>query len=527
MDSECLPVLEKKWRSVSRVIFKQDIGPLSDYIPWLTRFNLPMKYRKSSVCGSEIAYAISEYSENSKWVGLEEIDFNKKFEPLSLNEIKDIDSLLSSLSDRFYYAGNIILGNSGQVERSSNISDSYFMHQTGLYNDCKYMAYSTHGRLNEECFGGNAIGESAHCINCFETFRDKRCLELWMAQNCSDCYYSHNLDTCQDCMFCFNVKNRRHAIGNLELPPEKYAQIREKLLSEMAHMLKKKKKLPALVDIAAKCSGMKPEITLQTQKPEPTDKRPMETAFAKTYSLLFGKPPSGDMDAYSEWLMRHTRKIEYIPSAFSKKKVVRYDYASYFEIPKERLLKREEAIALGEQAKIGEGEATSLTLSNSHEKISPIAFFTSEYQEGTHSNLIDVATSSSSTNCYRSSPAVYSKYCGYTFWPRSTEHAFGCTSLLDSEFCINCYWSVKLRRCFEMDSCRTCSDCLYCHNCENLTDCMFCFNTKNKRYSIGNVEVGREKFLEMKQLALSAISRSLDSKHDLALDIYNLGRSKK
>jgi hypothetical protein len=528
MPSECLRVLEKRWLDTCHVLFKEEAGPLSDYATYLLHFTEPIAHRKSSVSGHEVSYAIREYAEGSKWIGLEEVDFNKKFQPLSINDIKDMDSLLAAVSERAHYAGNIVLGNCGQVEKSSNISDSFFMHETGILADCKYIGYCTLGRLCEDNFGGNGIGESTHCIKCYETYRDKRCFELWMGQNSSDCYYSHNIDSCQDAMFCFNVKNKRRAIGNLELEAGKYAQIKAKLLSEMAGMLRRDKKLPSLVEIAGECAMQKPAISMKSASVEApgekTDKSAIENAFARAYSLLLGSKPAGSIDAYSTWLRRHVNRNEEHPSAFSGKKVLRYDYSCYFEIPPHRLLKKEEALSLGEQAKISAADAASLTLANAHEKIGKIAFFTSEYMEGTHANLIDVATSSSSSNCYRASPVVYSKYCGYCFWPRSTEHAFGSAALLDSEFCINCYHSVKLRRCLEMDSCRSCSDSMFCHNCENLEGCMFCFNTKNKRYAIGNVEVGKENYMKAKAVLLSWLAGELARKKDLHIDIYNMGR---
>jgi len=67
---------------------------------------------------------------------------------------------------------------------------------------------------------------------------------------------------------------------------------------------------------------------------------------------------------------------------------------------------------------------------------------------------------------------------------------------------------------------------MFCHNCEGLSDCMFCFNVKNKRYAIGNVEVGREKYLEVKKRTLAEIAAKLERKHDLELDIYNIGVKK-
>ena len=525
--SEALTAIEKHWHSTCRVLFRQEIGPIKDFVPWLTELNEPILHRKSSLSGKPVSFAIGEYAKGSKWLGFDEIEFGKKQPALSMNEIKDIDSLISALSERFYYAGNVILGNSGFVAQSSNISDSFYMCETGKLADCKYIGYSVLGRLCEDCFGGNGIGESMHCIRCFETFRDKRCFELWMSQNCSDCYYCHGLDSCTECMFSFHLKNRRHCIGNLPLEQGKYAALREKLIAEMAEKLRKEKRLPSLPEIAGKCSVLSPPLAQQRPSaPGTHDKAIIEKAFSSTTQLLLGQPLAGGIDLYSAWLLRHTRRQETRPSAFSGKAVRRVDYSCYFELPEERLVTKEEARDIGQELAMGEKDAEGLTLANAHEKIGAIAFFAPEYQEGTHLNLIECATSSSSSNCYRAAPAVYAKCCAYCFWPRSSEYAFGCAAILDSEFCINCYQSVKLKRCFECDSCRDCADSYFCHNCENVQNSMFCFNAKNLKYAIGNSEVGKEKFMEIKRMLLQWANGSLSKSHDLPVDIYGVGAAR-
>lgn len=524
MANQIEETLDRRWRSVCKVLFKEDIGPLADYAEWLTKNNEPVLHRKSSFSGKEVTYAIGSYQEGSKWIGLEEIDLHRKFEPLGVNEVKDVESIVSAVQDRVYYAGNIILGNSGFVQKSSSISDSFYMHETGKYGDCKYLAYCTLGRLCEDCFGCNGIGESQFCVKAYETFHEKRCFEFWMGQNSSDCYYTHNMASCTDCMFCFNLKNKRHAIGNLELEPEKYRAIKEGLVAQIADELKRKKSAPSLIDIVGGVPLAKPVVPAlkQVAAPKP-NMAPVEEGFAKTCELLFGGKLEGGIDAYAAWLKQNVRKSEENRSAASGKIVRRWDYCNYFMLPKDRLLAQEEALAYGGREKIGAAEAEKLTLDSAGKAIGRLAFFSTEYEEGTNTNVIECPTPTQAANCYRTSPVVYSKYCAYAFWPRSCEHVYGSNAMFDSEFCINCYHSVKLKRCFEMDSCRDCAGSYYCHNCENLQDSMFCFNTKNKRYAIGNAEVGREKFLEAKRMLHGWLMGQLKGKKAVELDIYNIG----
>jgi hypothetical protein len=110
----------------------------------------------------------------------------------------------------------------------------------------------------------------------------------------------------------------------------------------------------------------------------------------------------------------------------------------------------------------------------------------------------------------------------YVWWPRTSEHLFGCAMMFDSSFCIHCYQSSKLSRCFEVDSSRDCSDCYFCHNCENVQNGIFCFNSKNLRYAVGNVEVGKEKFYKVKAMLLRSILPALESGRAPGIDIFNI-----
>ena len=44
-------------------------------------------------------------------------------------------------------------------------------------------------------------------------------------------------------MFCWNVKGKRYAIGNTQLDPVKYKQVKDAVLNQMADELEKNKEL--------------------------------------------------------------------------------------------------------------------------------------------------------------------------------------------------------------------------------------------------------------------------------------------
>ncbi|MFH1447352.1 MAG: hypothetical protein ABIG39_00675 [Candidatus Micrarchaeota archaeon] len=523
MTSEPSKALEKRWRAICKLILKEEVGDFSDYVPWLVERNEPIMHRKSSISGKETTYAMGEYAENSKWIDFSEVDLEKQFEPLSINEIKDIDSLVEALQDRFYYTGNIVLGNSKYIERSSDVSDSFYVFESARIGDSKYIGCCTMGRLVEDMYGCNAMGESAFCIKCPETYRDKRLFEVWMSQNCNDCYYSYGLNGCTECFFCFHLKSKRYAIGNLELEPSRYKEIKKKLLSEIVEELRRNKRVPSLIDIVAKSRIQKPKLpTIKKESPPTTSMKPIDDAFSRTCKLIFGRTIPGGVEVYSDWLTMHIQSMEGCSSVLSDEGFYRGDYGNYFDLPKDRLIGFREGSILGENAKLSKEEVGGLSFGNAHEFIGRIAFFSTEIYVEPNENTIDCPLTGYSSNSYRTFPLVYSKYCAYTFWPRSCEHLFGCRQMFDSAFCINCYYSVKLTRCFEMDGCRDCSDSYFCHNCENVRNSMFCFNTKNKRYAIGNVEVGMEEYMRIKKVLLGFVSKELNAKKSLGLGIFNL-----
>jgi hypothetical protein len=199
------------------------------------------------------------------------------------------------------------------------------------------------------------------------------------------------------------------------------------------------------------------------------------------------------------------------------------------EAPASRACTEEESLRIAEASPPAQG-IEGISLQNAHGLISRIAFLPLDFHDGTNSNIIECMAYAYSSNVLQCSPAVQIKDSAYCLWPRSSEHLFGCNVIFDSAFCIHCYQSSKLNRCFEVDSSRDCADSYFCHNCENVQSGIFCFNAKNLRYAVGNVEVGREKYLQAKAALIGRILPSLECGKAPGLDIFSiacLGAKKK
>jgi len=523
-DKRVYEELNKKWKLTSKLLFGDEVGELNEFEDWLSD-SLELTYsQNSAISGKSVAYSSDKYSKDAKWISFEEVDFSKKFEPLDLDSLKDIDSIVQAIRDRIYYTGNVVLGNSGIIDKSSNISDSWYCYNSARIGDSKYSARSNLARLCECVFGTSAPGESSYCIRCNDTYRVKRCFELWQSVSSFDCYYVFSVSGCSDCLFSFNLRSKRYAIGNQVLDKDKYSKIKENLLEQMRDELKTKKKLPSLLDIVGKCKDKSKEVkeTLRVTNSheESPDLQSIDESFIHTSKLVLGKELSG-MKKYAEWLSGNLPRYAKHKSIVSGRSVFVGDYGKYFSIPKERMIKEDEAFRLVELANPISG-IESITLENAHEFMENIAFFSLDIYAGNNSNITDCQSYADSKNCFTCFPCVGNKNSAYNFWPRSSERVFGSSVLFDSSSCINCSQSVKLTRCFEVDSSRDCSDCYFCHNCENVHESMFCFNTKNKRYAIGNVELSKDKYIELKFRVLKEIINSLEKDGKLELSVRSI-----
>ncbi|MFA5105581.1 MAG: hypothetical protein WC506_01340 [Candidatus Micrarchaeia archaeon] len=521
---QTIAALEKDFRATCKIVLGGEAGGMEELAEWLSAGNEPFRRTRSAISGREMVSWPPYYCKGAKWAAFEEVDFTKKFKPLSINEMKDIDSLASAVQERACYAGNIYFGKSGFIELSSNINDSFYVYNTCGNGNSKYLAYSTIGRRVQSCYGCNATEESDYCIKCTRTFKSSRCFELWYSQNCSECHYSSGLTGCSNCFFCFNAKSIRNAIGNLELPPGRYKEIKEKLLQEAVQALRKKKAAPTLLQIARKCGPARLALKPSAGKGhEAGSKEVVEKAFQQTTRILFGRPLEGGIDRYAGWLAKQTRIPQTAKSAADGSKIFISPYANYQNLPQDRLLTSAQAEAHGSSARMQATDAESLAMANAHEKISGLAYFNIEMMEGKNFNLPECQIASDSSNCYRSSLLRSSKNCGYCFWMDGCENSFGCWGPFDSFSCIHTHYCNTQSRTFEIDCCGHCYDSYFLHNCENVRESMFCFGVKNRKNCIGNAELAPDTYKSVKDALVSQMHDELSRTKDLRYDIYNIG----
>lgn len=248
----------------------------------------------------------------------------------------------------------------------------------------------------------------------------------------------------------------------------------------------------------------------------------IEKGFSETAAILLGKKLAG-IAAYEEWLFRHVKgRVQKKKSKISSS-IVYVPSVDFYNALGSNIVTLAESLKLGEKGRLSEDEAGALALSNASSALSKIKTTTPEIIYSENMDTHESSNYGPTQHCYKITFTWFSKFMACGFWGRTSEHSYGYANIVDCTFCIKCYSSTKLTRCFEVNDSNNCADCYFCHNCEDLKDCMFCFNTKAKRYAIGNVEVGKEEYLRVKKLVQKQIADELEKTKKFRYDIYNVG----
>jgi len=518
--------INKAWKGTCKVLFKEEIGDLAEFDDWLPTYAQTPRFEKSAISNKTVALGVNYFAKDAKFISHDEVDFSKKFEQLNINEIKDIDSIISALHERFYYTGNIVLGTSSHVEDSADLVNSSYIHKSSVITDSRYLSHCRYLEGCEYCFGTLGAMTSKYAIMCTGS-EFTRCFECHSAQTVSDCYYCGSIKNCSNCMFCFGAQQHSYMIGNLQLSKEKYAMLKDKLVGEIAQELKKKKRIYSFFDILRECKKYpRKELNINDTSPEePFDYAPIEKAFTTTTSLLFGKPLS-KIEDYSAFLQRDVPENGRFVSPFGGKTVLvalyRTHISSKFGLDG-RLLTDLEIRALGNVSTDKDIEKMDASLASVCETLNSIAYSDLNKQVGNNSNMLDATVVINAHDCCHGAAFVFCKKCAYCFWPASCENVFGSFAAWHSNFCMKCFNSKKLTRCFEVESSNDCSDLYYSHNCENVHNSMFCFNVKNKRNAIGNAQLEPGDYKSVKSTLISQVADELERKKNLKWSVYNIG----
>jgi hypothetical protein len=516
---------DRHFREACKVLLGGEVGGLKDYEEWLLTLKQPTGRAKSSVSGAPLVLASPDHASSARFLSMDEA-FAAKQAPFSINEIKDIDSLMGAARERFAYSGNLVFGNSQFVEGSSDVSDSFYVYKSARISGCKSIACSTIIKDSNYLFGCNVASKSEHCMRCHQFTFDARCFEANLCTNSSDAYYVYDCVGCKDILFSFGQRNASCAIGNLALPKERYLALKAALLEQMRTELTAKKKLPSLADIftdaAKEPAKITPEMKICARKFERKASRaPVQKAFDSTCGIVLGAP-IGNLPARKAWLAKHNIPIRKVQSVLGSGEIQAGSYENLKALSDSRYVNIDEMRQLANLLKLTEKEAGVLTFANAGKTLGRILYITPQFHDGTIMNAYECPIVTWSSDCEAVHGCIFMKRSAYSTWGRDSEHLFGCAFCYDSGFNVKCYNSFKIRNCFEVDSARSSTGCYYCHNIENCHDAILCSNAKNLRYAVCNVEVGKEEFSRVKALLLSRVNAEIAKTGGCAMDVYSI-----
>jgi hypothetical protein len=238
------------WNRTCKTVFGREIGGLPDYAQYLSEVQNSTS-AKSCVSRKRLLLQSSEYCKGARFYEYGTEAASVKPQPLHIDEIKDTDSLIYALGERLIYSGNKVLGNSADISGSDNVLDSACVLDSYGLNMCKNVAYTGLARMSENLFGCSDLGDECNMvIRGFYARAFTRCFECAYMGSSSDCYYCYNCIGSSDCLFCFNRYNCRNTIGNIPLEKSKYAELKKKLVGEIADELEKTRRMRfSIVDI--------------------------------------------------------------------------------------------------------------------------------------------------------------------------------------------------------------------------------------------------------------------------------------
>ncbi len=239
------------WIGACRVVLGGEVGGLEQFAPYLTKYIESPVERVSALSGHALSVSFPSYPAEASFISNDEMArYNQmKKARLDINQVKDIDSVLEALREQIIYSGNIVIGNSREVSESDSIANSQFVHRSVRIYDSKYVAYSSDVRYGDHVFGCDKGPAPKFMISSTHTHKSVRGFENIKIIMASDAYYCANLEECQNCLFTFNQKSRRHLISNCQFAPDEYAKLKAKLLEDVRSRLEQKKSVPSIVDI--------------------------------------------------------------------------------------------------------------------------------------------------------------------------------------------------------------------------------------------------------------------------------------
>ena len=511
------------WKQSSRILLGDEIGDLKEYEKWLSFFHEKHRSEKSMISGKNVVLAFDHYKSKTKYITMNELLTGKwKPEPLNINQLKDIDSILEGIKENFAYVGNIITGKSQDVANSTHIYNSMYVYNSRHIYDSKYIAYSERTNLAQYLFGvvwgGADISFTTFAYACGTKL--KRAFNIIFTETNSDVYFTAGVYNSSEVMFSFGQWGQQFVIGNHKLPKDKYLSIKHKLLEDIRADLEKNKKIPHILEMIEdkKLSLEIPEEEYADLNKEYANEDNIRKHLSKEFQIIpkivLGK--NFEFENIRKGLIdRHVPQINKTTSMITGNKI---DVPAPLVPVKHRVVEYELLKSVSSRSK---SEKPELDWSNIKEELNKYFVFGSDNRVGKLVNIVDSVQRIDSQNVIGSTAAVWSKYVYDSWWPAQCEYVAGSSMLFFSKFVINGYSSEKITRGFEVDSSTDLSDAYYVHDCHGSKEIMFSAHVWGKQFVIGNAELPKDKYLEIKKGIMEDLRQRIENKKDVP-DIFGI-----
>ncbi len=495
----CWEKLDKAWKTTCKVVLGDEIGDLSNYTDYLSKY-----YKKPHfVNGVAVAdWICPRQALDVASVPKAKIDF-------SIDEIKDIDTLFQKAKENLYGVGNRLLGNCRDVRESTSVVDSTYVLRSNVIMACKFVAYTSYAKRGSYVFGTHDLTDVSFCINSCGIGVGKTTTRIF--ESCyifggnTDIYYSHYLCGCNDCIFCFFLEGKRYAIGNLPLEKSKYLEIKQHLLEQIRDDLVSKK-IKSFTDLLSEVLN---ELKIDNEIEGLTEPPPqsMEKAYDTATSIIFGGKRDIKQDA-----------------DFLKHKLVYYDLGKI----RGAVVGGFNYLNVGNLVSLAIKECEIKTLASKHIDTLPTDYhqifalskpFMRLFLGGAWNStgMVESTICFFSHNCYRVIMPIYTKHSAYSFWPRDSTYSFGVQCTHDSSFVIRGYGGRDILRCFEIGNSNKVQDAFYSMALDGCKKCMFCFGLMGKNYHILNQQVTQGEYERVEQYLKDYLIHT-----DKPLTLFNL-----
>jgi hypothetical protein len=251
MDGNGMIELEDAFTKTAKLLLCTELRGLDAHGGWLGR-HVPLPHMVKSALSGKDVWAPPPLNYLKRGFNPHRIISMGEMEkvvcsPFAAADLKDAgvaDMLAKFIRPVAYHCGDFRYQAHENVEKASGAGGGRNLYYCeDVYHDVRNIAYSNYTLYSGNMFGCHGVSHSSFCIHAYNSTAVNRCFEVDGCSNSRDLLFCHNSEGMSDCMFCFNAKNLRFAIGNVPLAPEQYRQMKSVVLAWIGNELAKTKDL--------------------------------------------------------------------------------------------------------------------------------------------------------------------------------------------------------------------------------------------------------------------------------------------